>query len=61
MRHLDNLFNVMQEYIGERTRQERGDRTGEVADTESVGIQLVLSFAVGALGVLLYKSMSSNN
>lgn len=55
--HLDNLNNILREYIGERSRQERIDRTGRIADTECIGIPLVISLAIGALGVLLYRGM----
>ncbi|XP_045832527.1 inorganic pyrophosphatase TTM1-like isoform X1 [Trifolium pratense] len=59
MHQLDTLSNLMHEYFGERSRLGRTDQAGSVREVESVAIPLVLTLAIGAVGVLLFKGLTS--
>ncbi|KAJ1388519.1 P-loop containing nucleoside triphosphate hydrolase [Sesbania bispinosa] len=59
MHQLDTLSNLMHEYLGERSRQGRTDQTGRMSEVESVAIPLVLTLAIGAVGVFLFKGLTS--
>ncbi|KAL6318873.1 hypothetical protein AAG906_001346 [Vitis piasezkii] len=59
MHQLDNLNSLLHEYWGERSRQGRTDRANRMIDIESMGIPIILSLAIGGLGVFFFKSLSS--
>lgn len=59
MHQLDNLTNLLHEYCGERSRQGRTDKASRMIDTESIGTPVILTLAIGGLGVLLFKCLSS--
>ncbi|XP_061361034.1 inorganic pyrophosphatase TTM1 isoform X2 [Gastrolobium bilobum] len=59
MHQLDTLSNILHEYFGERSRLERTDQTNRMREVESVAIPLVLSLAIGAVGVLLFQGLKS--
>ncbi|OMO60901.1 Uridine kinase [Corchorus capsularis] len=59
MHQLDNLTNLLHEYRGERSRQERVDRTNRTIDFETITVPLILTIAIGGLGVFLLRSMTS--
>lgn len=59
MHQLDTLSNLMQEYFGEKSRMGRTDQVGKIREVESYAIPLVLTLAVGAVGVFLFKSLTS--
>lgn len=59
MHQLDNLNSLLHEYWGEKSRQGRTDRANRMIDIESMGIPIILSLAIGGLGVLFFKSLSS--
>ncbi|XP_022736382.1 uridine-cytidine kinase C-like [Durio zibethinus] len=59
MHQLDNLSNLLHEYRGERSRQERIDRTNRMVDVESISVPLILTLAIGGLGVILFRSLAS--
>ncbi|WJX95650.1 Inorganic pyrophosphatase ttm1 [Trifolium repens] len=59
MHQLDTLSNLMHEYFGERSRPGRTDQAGRVREVESVAVPLVLTLAIGAVGVLLFKGLTS--
>ncbi|GAU18996.1 hypothetical protein TSUD_193340 [Trifolium subterraneum] len=59
MHQLDTLSNLMHEYFGERSRPGRTDQAGRVREVESVAIPLVLTLAIGAVGVLFFKGLTS--
>ncbi|CAJ2634954.1 unnamed protein product [Trifolium pratense] len=59
MHQLDTLSNLMHEYFGERSRLGRTDQAGSVREVESVAVPLVLTLAIGAVGVLLFKGLTS--
>lgn len=49
----------MQEYLGEKSRLGRTDQAGKIPGVESFAIPLVLSLAIGAVGVFLFKGLTS--
>ncbi|XP_057770572.1 inorganic pyrophosphatase TTM1-like isoform X2 [Salvia miltiorrhiza] len=55
MLQVDNLSNLLHEYYGERSHQGRRDG---LSDLGSNGIPLLLSLAVGGVGILLLKTIS---
>lgn len=59
MHQLDNLSNLLREYWGDRSRQERTDRTSRTFDVESIGIPLILTLAIGGLGIFLFRTVTS--
>lgn len=58
MHQLDSISNLLHEYWGERTRQERTDRPSRVIDVDSIGVPLILTLAVGGLGLFLFKGLT---
>lgn len=56
---IDNLSRLLHEYYGDRSHQERTDPAGSKLDIGSIGIPLLLSLAVGGIGILLLKTISS--
>ncbi|XP_021909158.1 uridine-cytidine kinase C [Carica papaya] len=59
MHQLDNLSNLLHDYWGERIRHERRERMSSIVDVESIGFPLVLTLAIGGLGVFLFKNLTS--
>ncbi|CAK9147880.1 unnamed protein product [Ilex paraguariensis] len=59
MHQIDNLSNLLHEFLGERSRQGRTDRTGTTIDVESIGVPLVLSLAIAGMGIFLFRTFSS--
>lgn len=60
MHQLDNLTNLLHDYWGERSRQGNADRKARISDdVEAVAIPLMLTLAIGALGLFLFRSHSS--
>ncbi|KAH1074644.1 hypothetical protein J1N35_026972 [Gossypium stocksii] len=59
MHQLDNLSNLIHEYRGERCRQERNDRSNRAIDVETIGVPLILTLAIGGLGVILFRNLTS--
>ncbi|KAK8511679.1 hypothetical protein V6N13_029277 [Hibiscus sabdariffa] len=59
MHQLDNLSNRLHEYQGERSRQEKVKKTNRTIDVETIGVPLMLSLAIGGLGVVLFRTLSS--
>ncbi|KAI3463802.1 hypothetical protein Pfo_020465 [Paulownia fortunei] len=59
MHQIDNLSSLLHEYYGEMSHQGRTDQTGGVPDIGSIGIPLLLSLAVGGIGILLLRTVSS--
>ncbi|XP_061953284.1 inorganic pyrophosphatase TTM1-like isoform X2 [Populus nigra] len=56
MHQLDNLTNLLHEHRGERSR---ADTINSTADIDSITFPLILTLAIGGLGVLLFSSMTS--
>lgn len=59
MHQLDNLSNLLHEYWGARARQERTDRINRAIDVESIALPVILTLAVGGLGVFLFRGLTS--
>ncbi|XVF49824.1 hypothetical protein PTKIN_Ptkin04bG0047000 [Pterospermum kingtungense] len=59
MHQLDNLSNLLHEHWGERSRQERIDRTNRIIEVDNIGVPLILTLAIGGLGVILFRSLTS--
>ncbi|XP_050379221.1 inorganic pyrophosphatase TTM1 [Argentina anserina] len=59
MHQIDNLSNLLREYTAERLRLGRADSTARVNDIDSIGIPVILALAIGGLGVLFFKSLTS--
>lgn len=59
MHHIDNLSNLLNEYQRERSREGRTDVTSRTIDVESIGVSIILTLAIGGLGIFLFRSLSS--
>jgi hypothetical protein len=60
MHQLDNMTNLVREHLGERSQQAAADRGGRIwEDVEHIGIPLILTLAIGGLGFLLSRTLSS--
>ncbi|KAK3440382.1 hypothetical protein EUGRSUZ_B00660 [Eucalyptus grandis] len=57
MHQLDNLSNLLHDYWGERTRQARTNDVTSMADVVTVPIVLTLAF--GGLGLILFKTLTT--
>ncbi|XP_075089430.1 inorganic pyrophosphatase TTM2-like isoform X3 [Nicotiana tabacum] len=57
MHQLDNISNVLRERLGEQSRQGRTNKKRDTIDMDPVRIPLILTLAVGGLGILLFKSL----
>ncbi|KAM3318898.1 inorganic pyrophosphatase TTM1 isoform X1 [Capsicum chacoense] len=59
MHQIDNLSNILRELHGERPRLGRTDRTEGMAEVvESIGVPLLLTLAIGGVGILLFRTLS---
>ncbi|TXG51559.1 hypothetical protein EZV62_024083 [Acer yangbiense] len=58
MHQLDNLSNLLHEYRGERSHQERSDRSSRKIDVDSISVPLILTLAIGGLGIFLFKGLT---
>lgn len=61
MHQLDNLNNIVGERLGERSRLVKKTRKSIVADVEPIAVPIMLSLAIGGLGVFLIKGFISRN
>lgn len=59
MHQLDNLSNLLHEYRRERSLEERTDVTSRTTDVESIALPLILTLAIGGLGIFLLRTLSS--
>uniref|UniRef100_A0A5B7AK93 Putative uridine-cytidine kinase C-like isoform X1 n=1 Tax=Davidia involucrata TaxID=16924 RepID=A0A5B7AK93_DAVIN len=57
MHQLDNLSNLLHENLGESYHQDHGktEKKSIVADVEPIRVYLILTLAIGGLGVVLFK------
>ncbi|XP_019152634.1 PREDICTED: uridine-cytidine kinase C-like isoform X2 [Ipomoea nil] len=60
MHQIDILSNTIRETYGERSHQERRGRQETGADIESIGIPLILTLAIGGIGIFLFRTLSSS-
>ncbi|KAL1373136.1 inorganic pyrophosphatase TTM1 isoform X2 [Arachis hypogaea] len=56
---LDSLSTLLHEYCGERSRQGRTDQINRMHEVETIAIPLVLTLAIGAVGVFLFRGFTS--
>ncbi|KAG2664411.1 hypothetical protein I3760_16G081400 [Carya illinoinensis] len=56
---LDNLTTFLHEYRGERSQHGRTDHTNRAIDADSISFPLILTLAIGGLGVLLFRGLAS--
>ncbi|KAF5449442.1 hypothetical protein F2P56_029886 [Juglans regia] len=61
MHQLDNLNNIFRESLRERSRQVKTNRKSIVADVEPIAVPIMLSLAIGGLGVFLIKGFITRN
>ncbi|KAG6651236.1 hypothetical protein I3843_06G090600 [Carya illinoinensis] len=61
MHQLDNLNNILREILGERSRQVRTNPKGIVVDFEPVAVPIMLSLAIGSIGIVLFKGFLTRN
>ncbi|CAJ1944278.1 unnamed protein product [Sphenostylis stenocarpa] len=59
MHQLDTLSNLLHEYFGERSRLGRPNQTGRMLEADYVAIPLVLTLAIGVVGVFLFRGVAS--
>lgn len=60
MHQIDILSNTIRETYGERSHQERRGRQEIGAEIESIGIPLILTLAIGGIGIFLFRTLSSS-
>ncbi|XP_051116866.1 inorganic pyrophosphatase TTM1-like isoform X2 [Andrographis paniculata] len=61
LHQIDNLSSLLHEHFGERSQQGRvNQRGGGSSDFGSIGIPLLVSLAVGGIGIFLLKSVSKS-
>ncbi|GAB4860937.1 Inorganic pyrophosphatase ttm1 [Ancistrocladus abbreviatus] len=60
MLQLDNLSNLLHEYCGEKSRPGKTDRSNRTSDVEFISVPLVLALAIGGLGIILFRGLSSS-
>ncbi|XP_031278049.1 inorganic pyrophosphatase TTM2-like [Pistacia vera] len=61
MHQLDSLSNLLRESMGERSRQVKKTERSITADVEPIKVRLILSLAIGGLGILLFKGYLTRN
>ncbi|GFY85739.1 phosphoribulokinase [Actinidia rufa] len=59
MHQLDNLSNLLHEYQREKSREGRPDATSRTREAELIGVSLILTLAIGGLGIFLFRTLSS--
>ncbi|XP_059308690.1 inorganic pyrophosphatase TTM2-like [Lycium ferocissimum] len=61
MHQLGNVSNVLRERLGEESRQARMKKKRDTIDINPFRIPLILTLAVGGLGIFLFKSLQHRN
>lgn len=60
MHQLDSLSSLLHEYFGDmRSRHDRSNGVGGSVDSVSIAIPLVMTLAIGCMGILLFKGFPS--
>ncbi|KAF7806307.1 inorganic pyrophosphatase TTM1 [Senna tora] len=59
MHQLDTLSNLLHEYCGERSRLGRTDQRSRMSEVDFITVPLVLTLAIGAAAVFLFKGLTS--
>ncbi|XP_009620080.1 uridine-cytidine kinase C-like isoform X1 [Nicotiana tabacum] len=58
---LDNLSNLLRDRLGEQSRQSRKSKRRDITDIDSIRVPLIVTLAVGGLGLFLFKSLQNRN
>ncbi|XP_024032571.1 uncharacterized protein LOC112095125 [Morus notabilis] len=58
MHQIDNLSNLLREFSGDRFRHGRTEGTSRTIDVDSITGPLLLTLALGGLGVFLFRSLA---
>ncbi|KAL8150613.1 hypothetical protein V2J09_020421 [Rumex salicifolius] len=58
---LDNLINLLHENFGEMNRHGKAERASRVAEAEAIVVPVLLTLAIGGLGIFLFRGLSSQN
>ncbi|CDP00516.1 unnamed protein product [Coffea canephora] len=61
MHQLDSLRNLVHENLGKRACPARINKSSETAYVDPVGVSLILTFAIGGLGILFFKGYTPRN
>lgn len=62
MHQLDNISSLVREdIVGVRSERERRERKSTMLDIEPPGVPLILTLAVGGLGIFLFKAFLPRN
>ncbi|KAL6969638.1 uridine,cytidine kinase [Sarracenia purpurea var. burkii] len=61
MHQLDNLSNRLCETLRERPRQPRTERKSIMANIEPIRVSVILTVAIGGLGIFLFKGFLPRN
>ncbi|GFZ21505.1 phosphoribulokinase [Actinidia rufa] len=61
MHQLENLSNLLRETLRERPRQARTERQSTTVGIEPVRVSLILTLAVGGLGIFLFRGFLPRN
>nr|XP_043608414.1 inorganic pyrophosphatase TTM2-like [Erigeron canadensis]XP_043608415.1 inorganic pyrophosphatase TTM2-like [Erigeron canadensis] len=61
MHQLDNISKHLYDEIGEKSRQERKIKRSDGPKVDAIAVSIVLSLAIGALGIILFKGVAPRN
>lgn len=61
MHQLDNISNQLRENMGERSQQTRRGQKSILFDVDRIRVSLILTLAVGGLGIFLFKGYVPQN
>ncbi|CAK9157357.1 unnamed protein product [Ilex paraguariensis] len=61
LHQLDNLSSLLRDSLGEKSREARTIKKSKMADVDPVRKTLILTLAVGGLGIFLFKGFLSRN
>ncbi|XP_076900120.1 inorganic pyrophosphatase TTM1-like [Bidens hawaiensis] len=59
MHQLDNLSNLLRDYVTEKDHVDRSDKTNRFTEIESIGVPIIAALAIGGLGFLLCRTLYS--
>ncbi|CAL1369649.1 unnamed protein product [Linum trigynum] len=60
LHQLDNVSNLLHECWGEQSRKDRTERaSSSLMEVDSIAVPLMLTLAIGGLGVLLFRGLAS--
>ncbi|KAI3733223.1 hypothetical protein L1987_64443 [Smallanthus sonchifolius] len=59
MHQLDNLSNLLRDYVTEKGKHDQADKTSRFTEIESFGVPVIAALAIGGLGFLLCRTLYS--